>query len=83
MFCSISENTRLPVFYLCLREYFREGCLQVDQRSAVKLDFCALTCAVNGPQAYARVLTVDDGLRELYACLAVLRRDGESEVDDV
>ena len=57
--------------------------MQVDQGVPVKLDFCALARAVNGPQAYARVLTVDDGLRELYAALAVLRGDGESEVDDV
>jgi len=65
------------LFYLCLREYFREGCLQVDQGVSVELDFCGLTRAVNGPQAYARVLTIDDGLRELYAALAVLRGDGE------
>jgi len=51
--------------------------LQVDQGVSVELDFCGLTRAVNGPQAYARVLTIDDGLRELYAVLAVLRGDGE------
>ena len=71
------------LFWLCLREYFREGCLQVDQGVPVELDFCALARAVNSPQAYTRVLAIDDGLRELYAALAVLRGDGECEVDDV
>lgn len=66
-----------------LREYFRECRLQVDQSVSVKLDFCALARPVDGAKADAGAHAVDDGLGELYAALAVLRGDGESEVNDV
>ena len=64
-------------------EDFRQRGLEVDERGPVELDFSALTRPVKGAHADTLRGAVDDGLSELYARLAVLRGDGEGQVDDV
>ena len=64
-------------------EYLGDSVTQICQRERVKLDFCALTCAVDGTEPNAGGNAVDDGLCDLHTTFSVLRRDGETEIYDI
>ena len=64
-------------------EYLGQRGVEVAKRDEVEANLCALTGAVDRPEADVVGLTIHDGLGELYARFAVLCGDCEGDVDDV
>jgi hypothetical protein len=57
--------------------------LQVPQGLDIQLDFCALTCAVDGAETDAGRYAVDNCLSDVNASFAVVGSDSEPKIYDV